>query len=274
MKLELLPLLKTQRNLHATPRGPARFKAYLEAVTGGGNIIIAPLANMNPMGKEHVAELIDDLLAWNAEGVVAEVLAAAETRLGGLEGTLSSVNLKVGLVLTDDLKGGWTNRYLTDMTQRFENAYDLERDFALVSVWTSQVWTANTLERAVLSTVYRTLYKKAYKLPVTLREMLRQEGLALHFARATPTLEPGDLVYSRAVLEPHLDAAEWAVILPCLYGDAAARAVGHPPLGLSANAGYAVALDDARCGAADAAPGAALAAGTAPQTSDGKLAEG
>ena len=79
--------------------------------------------------------------------------------------------------------------------------------------------------------------------------MLKQEGLALHFAGAVSALEPADVEYSRAVLEPHLNTTEWAMILPCLYGDAAAKAVGHPPLGLSPDAGYAVALDDARRGA-------------------------
>ena len=196
---------------------------------------------MNPMGKEHVAALIDDLLAWNAESVVAEVLAGAEKRLGGLADTL-----KVGLVLTDDLVGGWTNRYLTDMTGRFKNLYDVAHGLALVSVWTSERWDAAALERAVLSTVYRALYKKLHGLPVTLADMLKQEGRALHFAGAALALEPGDVEYSRAVLEPYLGATEWAVILPCLYGDVAAQAVGHPPLGLSANAGYTVALADAQ----------------------------
>ena len=246
MPLELLPLLKTQRDLHAIPPGPARFKAYIEVMTGDGETIAAPLANMNPMGKEHVAELIDDLIDWNAEAVVAEVLTRAENRLGGLSDTLLKETLQVGLVLTDDLKGGWTNRYLTDMTQRFKNAYDLEHGLALVPVWTSGVWTAGALEQAVLTTVYRTLYKKVYGLPLTLHDMLKQEGQALHFAGAELGLEPDDVAYSRAVLEPYLNATEWAVILPCLYGDAAARAVGHPPLGLSMDAGFAVALSDVR----------------------------
>ena len=183
-------------------------------------------------------------MAESAETLVAEVLANVEKRLGGVKETL-----QVGLVLTDDFGGGWTNRYLTDMTQRFKNAYDLEHGRALVPVWTSQVWTAEALEQAVLSTVYRALYKKVYGLPVTLHEMLKQEGLALHFAGVVTALESDDVEYSRAVLEPHLNTTEWAMILPGLYGDAAAKAVGHPPLGLSPDAGYAVALDDARRGA-------------------------
>ena len=160
MPLELLPLLETQRDLHAIPPGPARFKAYIETITGGGDDLDVPLAGMNPMGKKHVAALIDNLIAQSAEMLVTQVLAKAEKRLGGLQETL-----QVGLVLTDDFGGGWTNRYLTDMTQRFKNAYDLEHGWALVPVWTSQVWTAEALEQAVSSTVYRALYKKVSGLP-------------------------------------------------------------------------------------------------------------
>ena len=246
MKLELLPLLQTQRDLYEVPRGPARFGAYLEAITGGGEDLVLPLAGMNPLGKEHVAALVDSLLAWDAEARVAEVLAGAEERLSALDETLSGDSLKVGLVLTDDLGGGWTNRYLSDMTQRFKNAYGLENGLALVPVWTSQVWTPAVLEQAVLSTVYRTVYKQVHGLPVTLAEMLEQEGRALDFAGVTFALEPDDLEYSRAVLGPYTSATEWAVILPCLYGDAAARSVGHPPLGLSPDAGFAVARSGAR----------------------------
>ena len=246
MKLELLPLLHTQQALHLLPRGPVRFKAYIEAITGGGNDLVLPLAGMNPMGKEHVAKLIGELILWKAETVVAEVLLSAANRLAGLEGAL-----KVGLVLTDDLKGGWTNRYLADMTGRFKGSYDVKHDWALVPIWTSESWDADTLKQTVLTTLYRTLYKKTYGLPVTLKDMMQQEGSALRFAGATPTLESNELEYNRAVLEPHLTATEWAVILPCLYGDAAAKEVGHRPLGLSPGAGYAVALDDISRGGAD-----------------------
>ena len=164
MKLELLPLLQTQCDLYAVPRGPARFEAYIEALTGGGDEVVLPLANLNPMGKEHVAALVDSLLARDAEAGVAEVLAAAENRLAGLENTPPNEILKVGLVLTDDLAGGWTNRYLTDMTGRFKNLYDVAHGLALVPIWTSEGWDDAALERAVLSTVYRALYKKNSRL--------------------------------------------------------------------------------------------------------------
>ena len=48
--------------------------------------------------------------------------------------------------------------------------------------------------------------------------------------------------YSRAVIEPFLPSLEQPVQFACLYGDAAAREVGYTPLGLSANAGFEVAL--------------------------------
>lgn len=46
---------------------------------------------------------------------------------------------------------------------------------------------------------------------------------------------------AQAALEPL-----WATVMACVFGDAAARALGYPPEGLSERAGLALALSDAR----------------------------
>ena len=77
--------------------------------------------------------------------------------------------------------------------------------------------------------------------------MLDQEGYAM--ARAgctTPSLDAEDLAYTRTVIERHLDAHDRATVMACLFGDAAAIALGYPPRGLSARAGLALSLHDAR----------------------------
>jgi hypothetical protein len=60
---------------------------------------------MNPMGKGHVAALLDELLALDADGAAALALEDAATRLADESG-----ECKVALVVADDLMGGWTNR--------------------------------------------------------------------------------------------------------------------------------------------------------------------
>jgi len=65
---------------------------------------------MNPMGKPHVAAVLDKLIALDGEGVAAEAAAEAERRLASVH-----LDLKVGLVVSDDAMGGWTNRYLSEL---------------------------------------------------------------------------------------------------------------------------------------------------------------
>ena len=69
---------------------------------------------MNPMGKEHVSALLDDLLAMDADAIAAQAVADASAELANEPGTF-----KVGMAVADDLKGGWTNRYAAEYAHRF-----------------------------------------------------------------------------------------------------------------------------------------------------------
>jgi len=107
MKLEYVPLLKVQRDLYELPRGMERFREYIrtmsDAVSGDLKL---PLVAMNPMGKDHLPPFLDHLLAIDADGVAARALAEADTALAEEPG-----EYRACLVVADDLKGGWTNRY-------------------------------------------------------------------------------------------------------------------------------------------------------------------
>jgi hypothetical protein len=86
VRLRLLPLLKTQRELYAMPRGMERFRAYLQTMTGGGDDVHLPLMAMNPMGKPHCAALLDGLLALDGEAVAGSALDEAAPRLHAVDG--------------------------------------------------------------------------------------------------------------------------------------------------------------------------------------------
>jgi len=76
MKLEFVPLLQVQRDLHRMPRGRERFRAYLQTlVDPETKDLKLPLAAMNPMGKDHVPALLEQYLAFDAES-----RACSETR--------------------------------------------------------------------------------------------------------------------------------------------------------------------------------------------------
>ncbi len=126
MQLELVPLLNVERELYDTPRGGQRFRKYLQVMQGGtDDVDLLPLVALNPIGKEHVAAVLDALLALDAEAVAARAIADASRRLQRIPDVL-----KVGLVVADDAAGGWTQRELADARHRFEIDAALKRGWA------------------------------------------------------------------------------------------------------------------------------------------------
>src|SRR5207253_228746 len=108
MNLDYVPLLAVQRELYAVPRGRERFRKYLGTMTSedGTGLDLPPLVLMNPMAKDHVTALLDELLTLDADGVAAAAAAEASSRMADVPG-----DFKASLVVADDRMGGWTNRY-------------------------------------------------------------------------------------------------------------------------------------------------------------------
>jgi hypothetical protein len=198
-----------------------------------------PLVAMNPMGKEHVPALLDEWLELGADELAARAVAEAATRLEPVSG-----EFKVGLVIADDLKGGWTNRHLYDFAQRYHTKALHRRGWATGLLWTSESPSADAAREAALSGVYRAAWIEQHGYAVTLRQLLAQEGYATANAGCTaPSLDDDDLAYTREAIAGHLDAIDQPTMMACLYGDEIASGLGYPPLGFSRHAGFALALD-------------------------------
>lgn len=243
MKLAFLPLLHIQRDLYALPRGMERFREYIKTMTDAetGDLAL-PLVAMNPMGKDHIPALIDEYIALGAERIAEKAIEDALHFLHPLH-----PSYKVGLVVSDDLKGGWTNRWASEFGHRIESGAIRKRGFLTALLWTSEPASATAVREGVLTEIYRAAYLQTHAAPKTLREMLAQEGYAAARAGSTtPAVDPEDLEYTRTVIAPHLDAHDRATVIPCLFGDPAAIALGYPPQGLSPRAGLALALSEAR----------------------------
>jgi hypothetical protein len=243
MQLEYVPLLRVQRSLHDLPRGPSRFRAYLDVMLTEtrDRPRFPPLVMANPMAKEHVTTLLDALLALDADGEAARAVAATADRFGDLPG-----EFKVSLVVIDDAGGGWTSRPAIEFGQTCDGEATRKFGWLTCPIWSSEPASARACREAMGTTVFRYAYRERNGSPRTLRERLAQEGFALAMAGSvSPRLEPDDLTYSREVIEPFLDATDMATCIECLYGDTAARSLGFTPRGLSDRAGLALALDDA-----------------------------
>ena len=199
MTLEYMPLLQVQRDLYAMPRDRTRFDAYLATMTDGATGDLAlPLSAMNPMGKEHVPALLDQYLAADTDGQAARAVKACEPSLDQIPGSF-----RVCLVIADDAKGGWTNRYTTEFSHRFESRAMLKRRWVVGLLWTSEPAAAKTAVLEVLVSVHRAAWIGLHGNPRSLGDMLAQEGWAMSKAGCTePALDGDDLVYTRDAIAP------------------------------------------------------------------------
>lgn len=238
MNLQLIRILNTQRHLYNIPRGMDRFEAYLKELGdhATGDIRI-PITAMNPMGKEHVAEHLDQLLAINAEDIAEEAVTSVTGNFEDIEGAW-----RVALVIVDDLVGGWTNRFSTEYSHRFESQAMMKRRWLPVFLWTSEAVSEKGVREVVLTTIYRAAYILRHGWPTNLGEMMKQEGYSLAMAGAEePKLEPKELEHVAEVITLHLGSQHPSTIIPCLFGDSAADSLGYEALGLPALAGLSLA---------------------------------
>jgi hypothetical protein len=235
MPLAFVPLLQKQLELYTLPRGHERFQSYLQTIVNetGDDIAVAPLVAMNPMGKAHCNALLE---AYLAPEIDAERLAEMTLAEFPTEATL-----RVSLVLVDDAKGGWTNRTDYEYKLRTQLGTALQRSGWLsVMLWTSAPPSAESVAETVRTTLRRAHHVLAHGDPKTLREILQQEAAA---QTTFPTLDPEELAYTQDTLAPLLDTPtdNMPIIVAALFGDSAAASLGYPPLGLSDNAGLAIA---------------------------------
>ena len=247
MRFTFVPTLQILRDLYAMPRDQSRFNAYIQAAIGGAqktaDVALPPLIAANPMARKHVLEFVEAWMALGADEFAAQTLEDANRKL---DHVLPEQFFKLGLVAMDDLRGGWTNRYLSDVGLRFNLTYLPERTpWATVPLWVSEPVNLEVLRRGLLETVYRVVYVHLYPKAKTLTEMMQQEGFSSAFAGQKPTLDTEELEYSRAVIAPNRNTLDYPVQFACLYGDEAAKSVGYAPQGLVERAGFQVALADA-----------------------------
>ena len=252
MKFELVPLLQIQRDLYDISNGEERFRIYLETMLNAdsSDVDLFPMVTMNPMGKGHISAVLDALLAMNAEAEATRAITEVSEQFEANPGIF-----KLGLVVADDLLGGWTNRYTCEFSARFELQQSLKRGWLSAILWTSEIPSVQMVREETLITLHRVIYIQQHGIARTLQEMLNQEGYAMVMSgRQKPTLDIEDIAYSWEVISPHLSTQDYPTIVACLFGDRAAHSLGYPPQGLSERAGLAVALHQAKLhysGAAD-----------------------
>ncbi|MDB5104227.1 MAG: hypothetical protein JWP91_1916 [Fibrobacteres bacterium] len=244
MELEYVPLLGIQRDLYRMPRGMDRFREYLSAmIDKGTEDIRLPLAAINPMAKDHVPRFLDDLIAAEADKAASAAVDLARPALTGVAGSF-----RVGLVVIDDLPGGWTDRHAAELEHILGQRDMHQRGWLTVPLWTGDTDSLSSAKVAecALVCIHRTAGALRHGYPGTLGEAMEREGEAMTAAGvAEPGMDAGEEAYCREVIGPLKGNADVPTLIAALFGDEAAKRLGHAPLGLPPRAGLDLALADA-----------------------------
>ena len=238
MKSTYLPLLKIQRDFYEKPMSRDRFQEYMKTMLKENKSDLQlPLVAMNPMGKEHLSPYLERLIQMEIDERAAQITDEFSPEWHNLPG-----EFKISLIVVDDLKGGWTNRFLVDFNTRFRDGSYRKRRFAVANLWSSQEFTLEEALLQVRMTLNRLAYSQHFGEAKSLRQMMSQEGYAMCKSDVPPPeFEPDELEYIQEILAPLRELDSEPVLIPALFGDVAASQLGYTQLGLTPEAGLKLA---------------------------------
>ena len=213
------------------PRSP-RFAAYRACVEHDWG-----LSAYNPMAGAAALEAVQALLALDAEVVARESGTEVARRCEFEE------DLMLAVVVAS--KGMWTDRLATEVQHR--TFAERRAGHGLVLLWAGEQLDVDAIRRECAAETVRTMWTALHGPASVLGDVLAREGLAYALAREPSPYGDGD---DGATVEEAIavlgDSATQGDVVGVLYGDAAAIALGHTPLGLADTAGYRWAIAHAR----------------------------
>ncbi len=231
MKFELLPVTDIMLELYKMSLSKERFEAYLKMLRGDTKDDMAiPIGGFNPMAKEHAIQKLTELKKLNAEEIIQNTLSELNNRLYE---EINPAIFKVALNLSDDLKGGWTNRYTHDYDSKFKINALVTRNFCVPVFWTSEEFTEELIAERTAQYVYRTVYWLTNPKPKTLKEHIEQEKfVAKNVVRKKPAANI-DMQTLNTFYKKHEDTTEYHPIFNFLYGDAASMSLEFSAYGIN-----------------------------------------
>ena len=161
-----------------------------------------------------------------------------------------SGTFRICLVATDDLMGGWTNRYAVELGHLLGERDLLKRGWLTVPLWTSETYTTAKVAASVLACIHRIAYAQRHGYPEEPRRCPcagdggdgRHSGTRRNWG--PPWMRKRRPIPGRCC-GPCPALSDAPTLIAALFGDEAARQLGHSPLGLSPRAGLALAFTDA-----------------------------
>ena len=249
MKIELIPILAKLRAIYDQPGAMDRYNQYVKLMTEDYGELL-PLGDFSPMGlkqKQYLSELID----LGAEDFGEEICATTSTEL-----TLAN-NYRLMLVVLDEPRNGWTQRYLTEASWRINALPSLgatgrglpddRRQWVPVQLWTTNDSLEYSppsfeyLKQQIRAAIFRAQWKAANGVPLTLLELLNQEGAAMKFSGEEVAISKINLENIKQTLISLYPATAFPILFSAMYGDDASQTVGYTPVGVPSRGGFAFA---------------------------------
>jgi len=226
MEFTVLPVIDAMIELYGKPRTVERFQEYLKKLLGETKGDLAfPISGFNPMAKEHILEHLKELKKVGAEQIMEDSLVDINKKFNG---QFSNRIFKVALNLSDDLKGGWTNRFTSDYDSKFKMNGLLSRDFCTLLFWTSEKILPQEISRRTQEYVFRTIYWLISPKSVTLKEHVLQEIFVSRQTAFKIGEDSKDFSTMHNFYLQHEDSADYSVIFNFFYGDKGSQSLGFP----------------------------------------------
>lgn len=205
----------------------------------GEELGFAPLVLANPMAREHVRDLVDRYLELDADSIAVETIESVLPEFSHFD-----ERFEASLVIVDDQKGGWTNRFATEIylrqipDPRVLNAKRRARFWITGVLWSSEPASAEIVQVAMKTAAFRLLYVFENGPARTVSELVRQERAVLsRSGQSLAPLECNENNWTQQILADRANEIDFANLVTCLFGDMAAETLGFEKLGLPENAG-------------------------------------
>lgn len=226
MKFQVIPVIDAMLELYQKPLTPARFRDYLTLLQGDttGDLAL-PLGGFNPMAKEQANEKLLQLKALGAEKIADEVTQKLNQQVSSEQpGKL----IRIAITLSDDLRGGWTNRYTSDYDSKFNINALLSRNFCTPVFWTGEFFSPGLIRQRTLEYAWRVVYRQSLEAPQTLQEHVEQERFVARHAPAPVHLTDEEKALTKALYQQHRHSGDYHTIFNFLYGSKASASLEFP----------------------------------------------
>lgn len=229
MLFKLLPVIDVMISFYQLPLTPDRFQQYLKMLEGGkkGDLLF-PISGFNPMAKGHVLDKLNELKTIGAEDLMEDAIKKINWKFAS---QYKGKQFNLALNLSDDLKGGWTNRFTSDYDSKFRINGLINRNFCVPVFWSSEPVTKDIVRNRATEYMLRTIYRIDHSIPLTLEDHLVQENFVANEMERLGNVPADRSVRNEKLYNQHKNSSEYAVIFNFFYGDAASESLSFKTFG-------------------------------------------